>query len=245
MFMNLSKTNGGLAQAERMIFEPVTQNLEGVDSFTFVKVGDFWRVILFQVTIASSHKVNAQGIANIMDHWPEQLKKVPPLLVFLIPETRSTQYKSTLQKIPYPTIHPEALPAWIGLIPQAYATMVPEELFGKPIDVFSETEQFSQQQTVNYVNASDVVVNFTRKETTSAVFGQLRPDPEDLQSAISMPDIVDVESHLVLQSESNSSPSSTSSTPTSAIVLESTTNDDEDNEELDEVDLVGCRPTLN
>jgi hypothetical protein len=68
-------------------FKPQHRNFCAVDSFAIIKVATTNKpvLVLFQMTVSTQHPVKAHGLASIWAEIPAELKKTPPMLVFVVP----------------------------------------------------------------------------------------------------------------------------------------------------------------
>jgi hypothetical protein len=77
-------------------FRPQQGNLCSVDSFAITKSATTNKpvLVLFQMTVSTSHPVKAHGLASIWAKMPASLKRTPPMLVFVVPEEVATEFST-------------------------------------------------------------------------------------------------------------------------------------------------------
>jgi hypothetical protein len=73
---------------------PELHNLGGIDSLTIL-IGPRGqpRAILFQLTISPSHGIDDKGLLRVWDVLPNEIKQVPPAIVFVVPMGLCAAYR--------------------------------------------------------------------------------------------------------------------------------------------------------
>jgi hypothetical protein len=75
-------------------FRPQEGNLNSVSSFVVTKSPTTSEpvLVLFQMTISSSHPVKSHVLASIWEVMPTDLKRTPPILVFVVPDDVAQEF---------------------------------------------------------------------------------------------------------------------------------------------------------
>jgi hypothetical protein len=75
-------------------FRPQKSNLASVDSFVIIKSPTTHKpmLVLFQFTGGGTHPVKAHGLESIWEQMPAELKELPPILVFVVPDHVASEF---------------------------------------------------------------------------------------------------------------------------------------------------------
>jgi hypothetical protein len=69
-------------------------NLPAMSSLVVIMKGGHPRAILFQMTIAENHPINGPGLSEVWKALPDEVRKVDPAIVFVVPWDKVAGYKT-------------------------------------------------------------------------------------------------------------------------------------------------------
>ena len=74
---------------------PDRMNLASIDSLLIAQIpgSSGLQAVLFQITLSSHHGIKADGLQTIWKSFPDEIRKNPPVIVFLVPAAQGRQYK--------------------------------------------------------------------------------------------------------------------------------------------------------
>ena len=74
---------------------PDRMNLASIDSLLIAQISGSsgLQAVLFQITLSSHHGIKADGLQTIWKSFPDEIRKNPPVIVFLVPAAQGRQYK--------------------------------------------------------------------------------------------------------------------------------------------------------